>query len=54
MDPQKKDDGGGPPGGGGPPKKVAIVVVAYNAVNTLAQTLERIPDDVWEDRKSVV
>jgi glycosyltransferase involved in cell wall biosynthesis len=29
-------------------KKVAILIVAYNAVSTLRQVLDRIPEEVWE------
>lgn len=28
--------------------RIGILVVAYNAVGTLAQTLDRIPDEVWD------
>ncbi len=31
-----------------PAKKIAIFIVAYNAVSTLAQVLDRIPAEVWD------
>jgi len=31
-----------------PRKKIAIFIVTYNAVTTLSQVLDRIPEDVWD------
>ena len=31
-----------------PRKKVAIFIVTYNAVKTLSQVLDRIPEKVWD------
>jgi glycosyltransferase involved in cell wall biosynthesis len=37
-----------------PRKKIAIFIVTYNAVKTLRQVLDRIPDDVWDKVDEVV
>ncbi|HEX2620423.1 MAG TPA: glycosyltransferase family 2 protein, partial [Phototrophicaceae bacterium] len=35
-------------------KKIGILIVAYNAVSTLIQVLNRIPEHVWQDVDEVV
>jgi len=35
-------------------KRIGVLIVAYNAVNTLAQVFRRIPSDIWENVEEVV
>lgn len=37
-----------------PRKRIAVIVVAYNAINTLAQTLDRIPPEVMAKLEDVL